>query len=93
MKRILTLVAPAALAFAAFGAHASEVVPGDLGLASTKATVASPAAPVGRQPFIGELAPGDLGAQRLVRPNAAEASRRATPQMAVPLRADPVVGA
>lgn len=93
MKRILNLVAPAALAFATVGAHASEFYPGDPGLAPIKATVAARAAPVGPQPFIGELAPGDLGAQRLVRPTAPDASRPATPRMAVPLRADPVVGA
>ncbi len=93
MKSILNLVAPVAVAFAAVGAQASELDPGNPGLAPIKATVAAPAAPVGRQPVIGELAPGDLGAQRLVRPTAADAPRPAMPRMAVPLRAEPVFGA
>ena len=93
MKRILNVAVPAALAVAAFGANASELAPGDLGIGPVKAVAGTPAAPVARQPALGELAPGDLGAQRLVPALRAGTPRIAAPRTAVPPRVDPVVGA
>lgn len=63
MNVIARIIAPAALAAAAFGVQASEFTPGDFGAQRVQAgpaTALPTTTPVGLQ---GELTPGDLGAR------------------------------
>ncbi len=71
MNVIARIIAPAALAAAAFGAQASELTPGDIGAQRVQAGPAAAlqtTTPVGLQ---GELTPGDLGARPTAAPVAA----------------------
>jgi hypothetical protein len=86
MNVIARIIAPAALAAAAFGVQASEFTPGDLGAQRVQAgaaTALQTTTPVGMQ---GELTPGDLGA----RPPAAAVATSRVPGDASSRRARPI---
>jgi hypothetical protein len=83
MNTFVKLAAPALLAFAAFGAQASQLSPGDFGLravsagADTVAPIAGPVAPAS------QLATGDFGT-RAVQPGTAPG--RTAGERAAPIR-------
>ncbi|RPH43166.1 MAG: hypothetical protein EHM87_14575 [Burkholderiales bacterium] len=89
MNTFTKLLAPAALAFAAFGAQASEITAGDIG--AQPVTVSTAAAvpitgPVGQS---GQLAVGDLG----TAPVTASQPRVQRDMTAQPVRSLYVIGA
>jgi len=89
MNTIAKLIAPVALAFAAFGAQASEIAPGDIGFKPVMVgTAASMSVSQGARG--GELAAGDIGTQSIT---AAKRTVSTTDRMAQPLRTTIVVGA
>ena len=89
MNSIAKFIAPVALAFAAFGAQASQIAPGDIGFQPMVAGTAA-AMSVAKGAPSGELAAGDIGTQSITAAKRAEST---TDRMAQPLRTTVVVGA
>lgn len=90
MNTISKLLAPAALAFAVFGAQAGEIAAGDVGFQPGKpssATAVQITGPVGAS---GEIAVGDLGAQNV---SAQRVAKQPRDTMAQPVRSLYAIGA
>jgi hypothetical protein len=89
MNTFTKLLAPAALAFAVFGAQASEITAGDIGAQPVTAGPSVAVAITGPVGQSGELAVGDLGTQPVT------ASQVRTPRdvMSQPVRSLYVIGA
>jgi hypothetical protein len=89
MNTFTKLLAPAALAFAVFGAQASEITAGDIGAQPVTAGPAVAVAITGPVGQSGELAVGDLGTQ----PVTASQARAPRDMTAQPVRSPFVIGA
>ncbi len=96
MNVIARIIAPAALAAAAFGAQASELTPGDIGAQRVQAGPAAASPTTTRVGLNGEVTVGDVGAKPIAAAAATPAVRTpadAPARKARPIGADPFVGA
>jgi hypothetical protein len=90
MNTIAKLLAPAALAFAAFGAQAGEITAGDIGVQPVIASSAVAVQITGPIGSSGEIAVGDLGAQKVSVQRVTKQPRDTTAQ---PIRSLYAIGA
>jgi hypothetical protein len=90
MNTFAKVLAPAALAFAVFGAQAGEITAGDIGAKAVTAGSAVAVQVTGPVGASGEIAVGDLGAQKVSVERAAKQPRDT---MAQPVRSLYAIGA
>jgi len=90
MNTFAKLLAPAALAFAAFGAQAAEVTAGDFATQAVKGGSTAAVQVSGPVGVSGEVAVGDLGLQPVT---ATRADRATRDTMAQPIRSLFAIGA
>ena len=90
MNTFTKLLAPAALAFAVFGAQAGEITAGDIGSQAVKAGSATAVQITGPIGVSGEVVVGDLGLRKVTAQRVAKQPRDT---MAQPVRSLYAIGA